>query len=154
MPEEMPCYLSGLHDTAVSRPYGNNASAFGSMGRREAEREKEGWGLAPVASTRSVSHSDRHHIEIYPVTPPKTSTPPHYTQRHRNGAYGGADRLHLYITRLFYNAVSLTKVLTTSNERGSSCVVDTGLTINGPDLFNDITSISALKQYDTSGQPA
>lgn len=71
--------------------------------------------------------------------------------RHRNGAYGGTDRLHLYITRLFNNAVSLTKVLTMSNERGSSCVVDTGLKINGHDLFYDITSVSALKQYDTSG---
>ena len=70
--------------------------------------------------------------------------------RHRNGAYCGADRLHLYITRLFNNAVSLTKVLTMSNERWSY-VVDTGLKINGPDLFCDITSLSALKQYDTSG---
>ena len=63
--------------------------------------------------------------------------------RHRNGAYGGADRFHLYINRLFNNAVSLTEVLTMSNERGSSCVVDRGLKINGPDLFYDITSVSA-----------
>jgi len=39
--EEMPCHLSGLHDAAVSRPYGNNASALGSMGLKEAAREKE-----------------------------------------------------------------------------------------------------------------
>ena len=68
----VPCrkkcrHLSGMHDTAVSRPYGNNASAFESMGRREAEREEEGWGLAPVASTQSFrSPSHRELPSHYP----------------------------------------------------------------------------------------
>jgi len=149
----MPCHLSGLHDTAVSRPYGNNASAFGSMGRREAERE------GGVGSRSCCIHSVSQSLR----PPSHRDLPSYYPQNINTSTFHacGIGMVHMVvlivytymprITRLFNNAVSLTKVITLSNERGSSCVVDTGLKINGPDLFYDITSVSALKQYDTSG---
>jgi len=79
MPEEMPCHLSGLHDTAVSRPYGNNASAFGSMGRREAERE------GGVGSRSCCIHSVSQSLR----PPSHRDLPSHSPQKHQ----------HLHITR-------------------------------------------------------
>lgn len=89
----MPSHLSGSHDIAVSRPYGNNASACGSMGRREAVRER-GVGsrsccihsvslsLRPPSHRDLPSHSPKHqHLHITRI-------------RHRNGACDSAECLH------------------------------------------------------------
>ena len=114
----------------------------------EKQRERRG-GVSLLLHPLGQSVTQAAIASRFTQSLPKTSTPPHYTHSVSEWCKWWCwSSSPTYISRVLNNTVSLAKFLTMSNERGSSCVVDMGLKINGPGLFYDITSVSALKQHD------